>query len=182
MVATKLMTIEELEALPEDGRKHELLWGELLSVAPNFRHGTIVWKMMNRIGPFVENNALGVFLPEGSFMFSRDPALLLLPDIAFVSSERVPPDEEQDGYITVIPNLVVEVISPSETARTIHEKVMAYLDVGVSLVVIVHPHRRDVTLWSPDRTARVLSEGDDLSFGDVLPGFSVPVADIFRQT
>ncbi|HEV2108502.1 MAG TPA: Uma2 family endonuclease [Thermomicrobiales bacterium] len=179
MVATKLMTIEELEALPEDGRKHELLWGELISVAPNFRHVKITGIIIELLAPHVRQRGLGVVGPEGSFMFSRDPDLLLIPDVVFVSTDRVPPEEEQSGYITVIPNMVFEVISPSETARTVHAKVMAYLDMGVSMVVVVHPERQDVTVWDDHRTARVLSAGDDLAFGDVLPGFHLPVADLF---
>jgi Uma2 family endonuclease len=179
MVATKLMTIEELGALPEDGRKHELLWGELISVAPNFQHMAIAGIIIERLAPSVRQRGLGVVGPEGSFRFARDPDLLLVPDVVFVSADRVPPKEEQTWYITVVPNLVFEVISPSETARTVNAKVMAYLDMGVSIVVVVHPERRDVTVWDDRRTARVLSEGDVLSFGEVLPSFSIPVADIF---
>lgn len=179
MVATKLMTIEELEALPPDGRKHELLWGELISVAPNFQHMTVAGRLQSRIGPCVEERGLGVVGPEGSFMFQRDPDLLLVPDVVFVSADRVPPKDQQTGYITAIPNLVFEVISPSETERTVQAKVMAYLDMGVSLVVIVHPEREDVTVWDGRRTGNVVGAGQDLGFGDVLPGLTLPVAALF---
>ena len=182
MVATKqqLITVEKLEAMPPDGHKHELLWGELISVAPNFQHMEIAGRLMSRIGPFVEERRLGVVGPEGSFMFARDPDLLLVPDVAFVEADRVPPKERKVGYITVVPNLVFEVISPSETAQTVHAKVMAYLDMGVSLVVVVHPERADVTVWDERRTARVLSEGEELTFGEVLPGIAVSVGELFR--
>lgn len=180
MVATKLMTIEELEALPPDGRKHELLWGELISVAPNFQHMTVAGRFQSRIGPFVEERGLGVVGPEGAFMFTRDPDLLLIPDVVFVSADRVPPKEQQTGYITVIPNLVFEVISPSETERTVHAKVMAYLDMGVSLVVIVHPEREDVTVWDERRTAKVVSAGEDLGFGAILSGLTLSVSALFN--
>jgi Uma2 family endonuclease len=179
MVATKLMTIEELEALPPDGRKHELLWGELISVAPNFQHMDIAGILLGLLQPYAHQHHLGVVGPEGSFMFQRDPDLLLVPDIVFVSADRVPPKDQQTGYITVIPNLVFEVISPSETERTVHAKVMADLDMGVSLVVIVHPERQDVTVWDEQRTAKVVSAGEDLGFGDVLPGLTFPVAALF---
>jgi Uma2 family endonuclease len=179
MVTTKLMTIEELEALPPDGRKRELLWGELISVAPNFQHMTIAGRLQSRIGPFVEERRLGVVGPEGSFMLARDPDLLLVPDVVFVSQDRVPPKEQQTGYITVIPNLVFEVISPSETERTVHAKVMAYLDMGVSMVVIVHPERENVTVWDERRTARVLSGEHELTFGEVVPGLGLPVGALF---
>ena len=183
MVATKqqLMTVEELEAMPEDGRKRELLWGELISVAPSFRHGKVAGRLISRIGPFAEEGGLGLAFPEGSFMFERDPDLLLIPDVVYVSADRFPPEHEQDGYITtVIPNIAFEVISPSETAQTVHAKVMAYLEMGVDLVVTIDPRQRDVTLWDRHRTARVLSEGDELAFGEVLPGVTVPVGELFR--
>ena len=71
-------------------------------------------------------------------------------------------------------------MSPSDRTSTTTDKVMDYLDAGTRLVWVVHPGRRIVTVYYPDRTARVLGAGDELDGGDVLPGFRLAVAEIFR--
>ena len=178
---SRLMTIEEFEAMPEDGQKHELLWGELISVSPNFDHMAIVSRLVQELGVYVRIEKLGLAGPEGTFQFSTERPLVLVPDVAFVRTERIPPRTDRSGFIRVIPDLVIDVASPSETTPTLHAKANAYLDQGVSLVVIVHPDREEIRLWLPDRTARVLGPDDTLDFGDVVPGFTLPIATLFED-
>ena len=177
----RLMTIEEYDALPEDGLKHELLWGELVSVAPNVQHMKLVDRIDRAPGGYVDAHGLGVVGSEGTFQFMTDLPLVLVPDVAFVRSENVPPHDQQvKGNIRVVPDLAIEVVSPSETSRTIHAKANAYLDQGVQLVVI-YPEREEVIIWSPDRTTRVLGAVDELSFGEIVPGFRLPIGTLFED-
>jgi Uma2 family endonuclease len=74
----------------------------------------------------------------------------------------------------------VEVISPSDRYTNVHDKVLLYLDAGTLLVRIIDPRRRAVTVSGPDRAARMLVEGDTLEGGELLPGFTLPIAEIFR--
>ena len=179
--APRMMTVEEYDALPEDGQKHELLWGELISVAPNFQHMALVSRLVEELGGYVRRGKLGLAGPEGTFVFPTERPLLLIPDIAFVRADRIPPKDERLGLIHDVPDLVIEVVSPSETSRIIHAKANAYLDQGVRLAVVVYPEREEIVIWSRDRTTRVLGFGDELSFGDVVPGFSLAVATLFEE-
>jgi Uma2 family endonuclease len=92
----------------------------------------------------------------------------------------MPPREERRRFLELAPDLAVEVVSPADSANDVHEKVLQYLDVGVRLVWVVHPIRRTVTVYTGDRNARVLDENDSLDGGEVLPGFTLSVAEIFE--
>ncbi|MEJ7762695.1 MAG: Uma2 family endonuclease [Thermomicrobiales bacterium] len=178
---TRLMTIAEFEALPEDGQKHELLWGELISVASNFRQMALTGRLVAALSTYVDEHDLGIVGPEGTFEFKTDLPLVLVPDVAFVRTENIPPQDQQaKGNIHVVPDLVIEVISPSETPRTIQRKSTAYLGQGVRMVVIVYPERHEITLWSSEATPRYLGREDTLDFGDVVPGFSLSLVHLFR--
>lgn len=82
-------------------------------------------------------------------------------------------------YLELAPDLVVEVVSPSDRMHDVSIKVRLYLDAGTQLVWIVQPSLKTVTVYFPDHTARTLSIDDDLDGGDVLPGFTIAVAELF---
>jgi Uma2 family endonuclease len=94
--------------------------------------------------------------------------------------DRLPPPAQRRRFLELAPDLAVEVVSPSDSANAVHEKVLEYLSAGVQLVWVVHPIQRTVTVYSEGPVAHVLSEGDTLNGGDLLPGFSLAVADIFE--
>ncbi|HYI15958.1 MAG TPA: Uma2 family endonuclease, partial [Thermomicrobiales bacterium] len=83
-------------------------------------------------------------------------------------------------FLELAHDLAVEVVSPSDSANDVQEKVREYLDYGVQLIWVVHPIQRTVTVFRPDRSAHVFYEEDTLDGGDVLPGFSLSVATIFE--
>lgn len=182
MATTKLMTAEDLWQLDDEPGRFDLIRGELIRMSPaGFRHGKLSALMTRRIADFVYTHRLGdVVGAETGFVLARDPDVVLAPDAAFVRSERLPSEDEQEGFLELAPDLVVEVVSPSDRSRDVHAKVRAYLDAGVMLVWVVDPGSQDVTVYTPDRTARVFVTGDELDGGDVLPGFRLPVADIFK--
>ncbi len=104
------------------------------------------------------------------------------PDVAFVSRERLPERAyEEPGFWHLAPDLAVEVISPSNTAAEIHEKVREYLDAGTSLVWVVDPRTRTVAVHRSPGETTVLREGDDVDGGDVLPAFSAAVSELFAR-
>lgn len=175
------MTIEEFAAIDEPGR-FDLIRGEVFSMPPaGGEHGEININIVEVMAPFVRQHGLGrMYSSDTGFILSRNPDTVLSPDLSYVSTERLPPKEERRGFPEVAPDLVVEIISPSDTLSNATAKVMEYLDAGVRLVWLADPADHTVTVYTPDRRATVYREGAEIDGGAVLPGFSISIADIFR--
>ena len=134
-----------------------------------------------RIANYVIDNGLGIVTAaETGFILERNPDgrdTVRGLDIAFLGRARVPA-VLPDNLMDVVPDLAVEVISPSNEAADIRLKIRQLLDAGTALVWIVYPDLRIVDVHTRDG-ARTLNTADSLSGGDVLPGFEVPVREIF---
>jgi len=159
----------------------ELVRGELLMLNPTKpRHGRIASRLNVRLGQFAEEHGLGeTFIAEAGFRVEQEPDTIRAPDIAFVATEHLPPDEALDDWFPTGPDLAVEVVSPTDAWMDVEEKVQEYLRAGSRLVWVVDPQARTVHLYRPDRTVQILAEEDTLAGEDVLPGFRLPVADLF---
>jgi Uma2 family endonuclease len=181
MVSTKLMTAEELERLPAGDNRYELVQGELVPMSPvNLVHVRTVMNVLVPLRTFVAEHRLGIVGPEGGFVLFREPDTVLAPDIAFDRAERWPTGEAEKHFGYFPPDLAVEVRSPSESMRSLLAKDQMYLDAGVRLVWLVDPESPTVIVLVPDADPQTLTEGDVLDGGDVVPGFRLPVADVFR--
>lgn len=179
MATTKLMTAAELYELP-DTERFELIRGELVEMAPpGFDHGDIASELISRLRMYAREHDLGRVSTESGFLLEHDPDLVLAPDVAFVRADRLPPRDERRGYLPLAPDLVVEVISPSDRAGQVLAKVNLYLTSGVPLLWLVDPEAQTVTVFTPDSPARVLSAPDTLTGGEVLPGFELPIHELF---
>jgi Uma2 family endonuclease len=178
---TTLLTPDDLMALPDDGSRYELIEGELVELPmSSFESSDIAVGIASALRNFAHPRGLGrVAGADGAYIVARDPYAVRSPDASFVRADRLPPPEERTRFLELAPDLAVEVVSPSDRADDVNDKVREYLDVGVKLIWVVHPRRRMVTVYTPDRVAHLLYEDDTLDGGDVLPGFQVPVADIF---
>ena len=178
MATTKVWTVEDVERLPDDDYRYALIRGVLYGMPPTKpRHGRITNVIGRFLGDFVDEHDLGEVYDQSGFVLERDPDVLIAPDLAFVARERVPTDE--DEYPRLAPDLVVEVISPSETGPSVEQKVALYLEAGVRLVWALDPRRRTVRVRRPDGTDKVLTEADELDGEDVVPGFRLPVGRLF---
>jgi Uma2 family endonuclease len=178
-----LFTADDLLAMPDDGKRYELVQGELEEL-PMSSHisSLIAARIIFELQAFVLPENLGhVTVPDGAYVLRENPATVRIPDVAFTRLNRLPPPAERTRFLRLAPDLVVEVISPSDAAAAINNKVQEYLDAGVSLVWVVYPERRMVQVFVPDRTSRSYFEGDSLDGGDVLPGFTLAVETIFAQ-
>ena len=176
----RLLTVDDFVLLGSEADHVELIRGELIDMPPtNFEHGEVSGNIHTRLGMHVLHNQLGTVLSaDTGFTVAHDPDTVSAPDIAFVRAAHRPQGRERRRFAALAPDLVVEVISPSETADQVLAKVMAYLEAGVPLVWVVQPVQRAVTVYTPDRVGRLLSIGDSLDGGDVLPGFSLPIEDV----
>lgn len=177
MTATTLLTAEDLARIPEN-KFLELIRGELVEMAPdNVDHGQIGDNVQFPLSRWAREHRAGRVMSNAGFTFEMEPDTVLAPDISFLRADRVPP-RGGPAYPAVVPDLAVEILSPSNTAAEIARKVAIYLAAGVRLVWIVDPASRSVVVHAPGE-ARLLGAGDTLDGGDVLPGFAVPVADLF---
>lgn len=181
MATTRLWTVEELERASLDGR-HELIDGALVEMTPSGdRASTTAMRLGSRLNLHVEARDLGrVYGADGGFVLFPDRQLVRVPDVAFVRSERLPSEATRDGFPRLAPDLVVEVVSPGDSAAEVLDKVEMYLKAGVRLVWVVDPRARTVAVHTPDRSVRLLTVGDELDGGVVLPDFRVAVAEVFR--
>jgi Uma2 family endonuclease len=177
-----LMTADQLFHLPEDGWRYELVEGRLVRMAPTgSEHGLVATELLFAVTRFVKEHALGVvFPPETGFLVSMtgEADTVLAPDLAYVRTERKQATDVT-GYARVAPDLVAEVASPSQARRAMQDKARQWLNSGVRLVWLVFPETRTVEVWRPNEPARTLSEVDELTGEDVLPGFSNAVAGMF---
>ena len=174
-------TADEFMALPLDLKRYELVRGKLVDVpVTSFKHGVIEINIVLLLGQHVRQRRLGQLTPgDAKHLLERDPDTLRQSDVAFVRAERLPPPDEWEAYGRVVPDLAVEIRSPSNTAAEMRDKVMEYLRVGVRLVWIVDPETETVTIHTPEAAPAILSAGDEITGGDVLPDFRCPVAAFF---
>ena len=173
------MTAVEYAALEEDGLRHELQGGWLLSEPRPFpRHGQIQVRVAHALVEFVERNDLGVVLTDCGFLLSRNPDTVRGPDVAFVSRERYDSHDEAEGYFRGGPDLAVEILSPSNRPGEIHAKVADYLAAGSKLVWVVDPDRRRAGTYRNLLAPRHVPIDALLDGEDVVPGFSVTVAEL----
>lgn len=181
MATAKLMTIDDLWEIEEPGR-YDVIRGELHAMAPaGGEHGKIGIHIAARLWNHVHPSKLGeVFNSDTGFILSQDPLVWLSPDVSFVREDRLPSPEDQVGFLRLAPDLVVEIVSPSDRSALVTEKVMQYLAAGTQLVWVVEPRVRVVTVYTADRDAHVYTEVDELDGGEVLPEFRVRVSDIFE--
>ena len=180
--ATALFTLADVERLPDDAHRSYVIRGELIRMGPaKAKHGACSAQFVRALGNFSEQHELGaVYTADTGFVLTRDPLTLLAPDIAFVRAERVPTFDEIDDFFPGPPDLAVEVRSPSETGPDMARKVREYLDAGTPLVWYADPPRRTVTVYRAGRAPLILGDGNFLDGEDVLPGFRLPLADVFR--
>lgn len=145
-----------------------------------FNHGSVAMNLGGPLHAYAKAKGLGVVVSaEAGFVLSREPDTVRAPDIGFVSAGRIPPGEETVKFWEGAPDLAVEVLSPSDTVDEIEEKVDDYLAAGTALVWVVNPRRKTVTVYRPSQQPTLLSENNDLSGDEVVPGFHIPVAAIF---
>lgn len=181
-VERKLMTAEEFFQLPDDGMCHELVGGEVhTSPPPGGPHGTATVGIASVLSNHIFPRRLGRLFSQSGFRIERDPDTVRAPDVAFVSATRLPVGPLPLGYPDLVPDLVVEVVSPSDTATEVHERMQEWLRLGARLAWLAYPRTRSVAVYRPGGDFRLLGPEDMIDGGDVLPGFQCRVSDFFPE-
>lgn len=145
---------------------------------PGARHGGICTRLAIALGLYLQANRLGELYVETSFQIGRNERI---PDLAFVSATRMPPEGEPDTKWPMPPDLAVEVISPNDLYERVYAKTMEYLAAGVQQVWLVSPEHHTVTMYRSATHITAFSGDSDLVSDDLFPGFRCPLREIFTS-
>lgn len=182
-IEQKRMTYEEFEAFadaPENSdRLFELIDGEIIEVSPNKTHGRIALRIGASIFNYLEAHPIGEADVEVRHKMPDDDYNAVQPDVAFTSVERDDPNT-RTGAVPYMPDLAVEIKSPNDTNVGLRKKAAYYLDNGALMVWLVNPDKRIIEIYQPDADIQVLTLEDTIDGGDVLPGFTLAVRDVFN--
>lgn len=182
----RLLTAADLASLPTllpSGEvKYELDDGELVVMAPpGDLHGERQVLVGAALVNEAQNRGLGVARAEVGIVLRRNPDRVVGADAAFILTRSLPVRRSPEGYLETIPELVVEIRSPNDTGPEVVTKVAEYHDAGVLVVWVFDDRTRTVAAHRPDGSVQVFREADTLTCPDLLPGFSVPVRNLFPQ-
>ena len=177
----KWLTAEELLRLSTTGRRYELVKGKLFEMPlAGGRHGSAAMRIGALMGAYARANQLGeVFAAETGFVLRRDPDTVRAPDASFITRDRLPEGELPVGYLEIIPDLAVEVVSPSDTPSEVRDKVGDWLRAGTRLVWVIDPATRSATVYRSMDDFETLSESDELAGAEVVPGFTGSIQELF---
>lgn len=183
------MTVDDLLALPDDGWQYELVEGRLVRMpGSGYQASRIALNLATALNLWIRARRLGsVTGADGTYDLTQpgdEGETGLVPDVAFVRADREPPrgSPEDTKALRLAPDLVAEVVSPSQFRPEMAVKAQRYLTAGVRLIWIVWPARQEVDVWRPtdaSQPVHTLGKQDALDGWDVLPGFTYPVADLF---
>ena len=179
---SKPITADELLEMHARGIRGELIRGVLSPTMPaGMRHGEIVMNLGTLLRTAIKAAGAGRLMGSDSGVrLSTNPDTVREPDIAYFSAERLPPDAIVDGYAEIPPDLVVEVVSPSDSASAVSDKAIMWTAFGVRLVWVLWPDTRMIEVFRPGEPVITLDENDTLDGMDMLPGFSCPVREVFE--
>jgi Uma2 family endonuclease len=165
----------------EDAATYELVEGELEERNVSFESSEVTTSIIELLKGYARERRLGSVLgPDiGLQIFPGRPARVPRPDVAFIAAARVTPEVRASGFLQVPPDLIVEVVSPGDSAANLQAKVDEYLTAGVRLVWVVYPETRKVHVFRADGTVDVRGPGGTIEGEDVLPGFSAPVDELY---
>ena len=175
---------DRLAQLDGDETVHQLIDGVMIEMPrPGGQHGLLAVRFVRYLDRYVEEHQLGYVTVESGHFSQDDPYTLLGPDVAFISKERAPrPFPEK--FVPVMPDLAVEILSPSDTISKLRAKAELYLRKGARLVWIVIPDERSVEIFRMGEAGEIERElvaGEGaLSGEELLPGFSLPLRSVFE--
>ncbi len=175
-----LVTAEQFNEMSFPDVRTELVDGEIVQMSlPGYEHGRICTRFMVKLAPFVEARGLGEVVSEVGFILRRNPDMVRGPDVAFVSHEKLKAHGRTRKFWPGAPDLAIEVLSPDDRVSEVLRKVGDYLEAGTRLVWVADPETETVSAYRGLQQVRVYRSGEELPGEDVLPGFSLKVAEIF---
>ena len=175
---TAPLSIEEFSRLPRGSEQHEISAGELITMPPpKLLHTLVASVVLEVLQSYLRQQHSARAIPGAEYVLSRDPLTIRQPDVSVLSKARIQ-SADPESYFDRSPELAIEVVSPSDTAQDLQLKVDQYLQSGARQVWILYPKTKRVHVFHGG-DASILNESQTLEGGDLLPGFSVKVADLF---
>lgn len=179
--AVKVWTEEELLALPNDGHKRELIHGEIIMSPTGYRHERVAAFIMSAMLQHAASERLGVVCGSGLGCWMNS-GNLLSPDVSFIDKARLPlPGLQEEKYFRGAPDLVVEVLSPWDRTARLREKMEDYFLSGTRLAWAINPAERNALVYRSPEAERLVRVTEALAGEDVLPGFRLPLTELFAE-
>ena len=171
-------TVEDLLNMPYDGLKRELVDGEIVLSPAGWKHSQITIKISHILATFLEEHPVGkIGGPDlGVWMSNRN---LRCPDVTYVRNEKLPKEEDQHKFAEFVPDIAVEVLSPSDRPKFVERKIREFLENGVPIVWLVDPAQKTVTEYRSFSEIKQYSGDDVIQAEPVLPGFSCAISRFF---
>ena len=181
VIEKKIWTDEELIAFAHDGHKCELIDGEIIMTPVGAEHEQIGAVLLARLYAYVSQRRLG-YVWGSSIGYRFKEGNVRSPDVSFVVlGKLVGLKRPPKTFPQFAPDLAVEILSPSDTIEALHQKIVEYFDNGTKLVWVVNPEEQIVLVYHSAQPDTILRVKDQLSGEDVIPGFSMPVAELFAE-
>jgi Uma2 family endonuclease len=174
----KKLTEAELLALPDDGRKYELVDGRAKEAPTGARHGRIAVRLIRWLGPHADG--IGELF-DSSTGFRMISGNVRSPDVSYVAQSRLPDGPLPIGFLDGAPDLAVEIISPSEDEPDMARKFVEYLASGARQVWQIFPESRRVVVYQSLDRVRSYAADEELDGGDLLPNFRCRVSDLMPE-
>ena len=175
-------TPDDLLRMP-DGDRFELVDGQLVEHTMGKLAVFVAGRIFELLAPYCKSRGLGWVLPEGATYrcFPDESNKVRKADLSFISAARISMEViASPGHFELAPDLVVEVVSPTDIAYEVDRKVQEYLQAGVRLVWVVNPQVQTVEVHRPQATGTILHENDVLEGETVIPGFHCKIAELFQ--
>jgi len=186
MASPSLLASEPESVLTiQDELLYEIVHGQRVELPPMSAYATwLASRLHGRLGPYAEDKGLGVSVVEMLFVLDTEHDLRRRPDVAFVSTTRWPLDRvlPRTGDWDVVPDLAVEVISPNDIFKDVLAKVREYFHYGVQVVWVIAPEEQQVYVYDSPTHVRILTVQEELTGGEVVPGFRMPLGHLFQHT
>ena len=179
----KKFTPDDLLRMPDEGKGFELVNGELKELNVSFLSNFVAGEVYGALRDHAKPRRLGWISREGtSFQcFSDDPDRVRRADVALHRLDRLTTEQATaEGHMRIVPDMVVEVISPNDLAYEVNEKRKEWLSAGVQLVWVIDPVRQIIQAFRADRRLREFERTDIVTAEPVLPDFQVPASDLFK--
>jgi Uma2 family endonuclease len=182
----RLLTVADLAALPTELAtgpvRYELDNGSLIiNRPPGDLHGAVEGNLTGELREQGQKRGLGkVRCGEVAVVLWRNPDRVVGADVVYIANRSLPLRLSPEGYLETIPDLAVEVRSKNDTKAALERKVADYLAAGVHVVWVADPGSRTVTAYGAASAPVVHGEADILTLEDILPGFRMPVTEVFQ--
>jgi Uma2 family endonuclease len=181
----RLLTVEEFEAIADSpeykDRLVELVDGKIHEILPTEEHGVVTANAATVVQIYGRQNQIkGRTTILARHRSPDDNRNVRLPDVSYTSAARLLPMTKK-GSVPQMPDFVIEIKSPDDTYEDMRESAKFYIQNGVSLVWLLYPAKRLVEVYRAGGDSEIYTEHDVLEGGAVLPGFTLSVAELFRE-